>query len=225
MTSVYTCDMLDLTGKTFNRLTCIRSTGTNKHGLIMWECQCVCGRVKEIAGCRIVSGSTKSCGCLKQENIKARFGSNHPGWEGFEQLSGTFLKRMEVSAAQRGWEWHVTPKILWDIYVKQGCRCALSGREIRMPINVRQLRKSDHHLASLDRIDPTRGYEPDNVQWICKRLNYMKHILTEEMFMSFVKDVYEYKVLGKVPKITPKDRAVSTNHAEHGEGDVSRLTL
>lgn len=205
MAGVYLCDMLDLTGKTFNRLTCIRPAGRNKYQLVMWECKCACGKTKVVAGCRVVNGSTKSCGCFKMENLKHE-GPDHHGWEGYEQLSGTFLKRMETCAAQRGLAWHLTPKILWDLYIKQNRRCAFSGREIRMPIHVRQLRKSDHHLASLDRIDPEKGYEPDNVQWVCKRLNYMKHVLTDEVFMSFVKDVYEFKVLGKIPETTPLDR-------------------
>ena len=59
---------------------------------------------------------------------------------------------------------------------------------------MRDLRnKSDQRLASLDRIDNDLGYVKGNVRWICKRLNYMKHILSEDEFLGWIKEIYEFK--------------------------------
>lgn len=57
---------LDLTGKTFNRLTVIEFAG--KRGKKpFWSCRCICGTVREICRGDIVTGHTKSCGCLARE--------------------------------------------------------------------------------------------------------------------------------------------------------------
>lgn len=64
----------NLIGKTFTRLSVIGrgedyvSPG-GKH-LIKWECVCVCGTKRLVFGESLVSGTTKSCGCLRRENTK-----------------------------------------------------------------------------------------------------------------------------------------------------------
>jgi hypothetical protein len=61
-----------------------------------------------------------------------------------------------------------------------------------LPINVRQLRGEDNEMiASLDRIDNDSGYIEGNIQWVCKRVNYMKHTMKDEYFLSWVIKIYE----------------------------------
>ncbi|CCW39536.1 hypothetical protein [Streptococcus agalactiae] len=57
---------LDLTGKTFNRLTVIKEVPNSKKDTY-WLCQCSCGKFVEIKGTAIKNGTTKSCGCLALE--------------------------------------------------------------------------------------------------------------------------------------------------------------
>ena len=45
---------------------------------------------------------------------------------------------------------------------------------------------------SLDRIDSTKGYTIDNVQWVHKYINLMKHQLTQQQFIDFCKKVVEH---------------------------------
>lgn len=56
-----------LVGKTFGRLTVLRFLGTNEYGKHIYECQCTCGNLTVVNGGHLISGNTKSCGCLKQE--------------------------------------------------------------------------------------------------------------------------------------------------------------
>jgi hypothetical protein len=53
---------------------------------------------------------------------------------------------------------------LWD---SQFHLCALSGLKMN-------LKKRSSFKASIDRINPSRGYEPDNIQLVCSVLNRMK---------------------------------------------------
>lgn len=55
---------VDLTGKTFGKLTVVEKTGT-KNGVSIWKCRCECGNIKNVRGCNLTSKNTKSCGCLK----------------------------------------------------------------------------------------------------------------------------------------------------------------
>ncbi len=56
----------DLTGQTFGRLTVLSRAANRQNRNILWLCQCECGKQKTIIGSSLVSGRTKSCGCLTQ---------------------------------------------------------------------------------------------------------------------------------------------------------------
>jgi hypothetical protein len=55
---------VDHTGKTFNELTVISDTGKRKHKKPILLCSCSCGNQVEVRSDSLLSGNTKSCGCL-----------------------------------------------------------------------------------------------------------------------------------------------------------------
>lgn len=57
----------DLTGQRFGRLTAIRPVRSEKGLGVIWLCKCDCGGEKEVPAARLTRGTTKSCGCLAQE--------------------------------------------------------------------------------------------------------------------------------------------------------------
>ena len=57
---------IDLSGKRFGRLTAIKSIGSNGHARV-WLCQCDCGKQVKTTAHQLISGNTKSCGCLQKE--------------------------------------------------------------------------------------------------------------------------------------------------------------
>ena len=60
----------DITGQRFGRLVVIRQTEErNGCGQFYWECRCDCGNITLVTKGNLISGSTKSCGCLNRENI------------------------------------------------------------------------------------------------------------------------------------------------------------
>lgn len=62
----------DLTGRRFTRLTVLSFLGPAKRKGYLWTCKCDCGTVKAVNGHELRYGSTKSCGCLNQEQIFTR---------------------------------------------------------------------------------------------------------------------------------------------------------
>jgi hypothetical protein len=78
----------DLTGHSFGRLTAnMKSEKRSSDGHIMWECTCMCGKSVLVKSCSLVSGKTKSCGCLARESSinnlpKDQHKETHPSWKG-----------------------------------------------------------------------------------------------------------------------------------------------
>lgn len=63
----------DLTNQTFGALTVINRSDdyiepSGRHKVV-WLCQCQCGNVKTVSASHLLSGHTKSCGCLTKELI------------------------------------------------------------------------------------------------------------------------------------------------------------
>lgn len=73
----------DLTGKRFGRLTVINRADDyiDKNGdrRVQWRCLCDCGNEKIIRAQALKNGSTKSCGCLKNEKTSLRCFKNIVG--------------------------------------------------------------------------------------------------------------------------------------------------
>ena len=62
--------IIDLTGKTFGELTVHHKSGS-RNGSTTWECACSCGEViLTPTTSSLMSGNTKSCGCLKKKKAK-----------------------------------------------------------------------------------------------------------------------------------------------------------
>ena len=63
----------DLTGQKFGRLTAIERTGEKKGTNFVWRCRCECGKEIAVAGNSLLSGNTRSCGCLRDETKRGAY--------------------------------------------------------------------------------------------------------------------------------------------------------
>lgn len=68
----------NLTGKRFGRLKVIKAVGKRKNDGRIWLCKCDCGNTTEVSARTLVSGHTRSCGCLQIEHI-TRLGLSNKG--------------------------------------------------------------------------------------------------------------------------------------------------
>lgn len=62
---------LDLTGKTFGRLT-VSGFGHVRGQRTIWRCVCSCGNLIEVIGKNLANGNTSSCGCLHSDEVRTR---------------------------------------------------------------------------------------------------------------------------------------------------------
>jgi hypothetical protein len=64
--------MIDLTGQRFGRLMVLEQTAERRQGKVVWRCLCNCGQESLVATDKLRGGTTRSCGCLKREDARAR---------------------------------------------------------------------------------------------------------------------------------------------------------
>lgn len=64
---------IDISGNKYGRITVIRHVGKNKHGQTTFEGVCDCGKnIPAISKQQLVTGNTRSCGCLANELTATR---------------------------------------------------------------------------------------------------------------------------------------------------------
>ena len=61
--------VIDLTGRQFGRLTVIGDTGERRNYKAVWHCRCTCGREVDTLSASLQNGKTRSCGCLRKEEL------------------------------------------------------------------------------------------------------------------------------------------------------------
>lgn len=143
--------------------------GRNKH---WWICQCVCGNIVHKQEYRIIHNKGARCSC---NYIKKAKGEKSKLWRGVGDLSGSYLSTVRVHARQRKLEFAITIQQIWDIFIAQDKKCALTGVPLYFTTKNDDKVIVEHQTASLDRIDSKKGYTIDNVWWIHKDVNRVKN--------------------------------------------------
>lgn len=108
----------DLRGKVFGYLTVIDRAPDAPRGKhkkrVMWNCRCVCGKMKIVAASKLKSGSTKSCGCMSR-SLQSKLRS--------EDLCGKKIGRLTVISRATN---HVKPSGQQDVCWNCECECGNS---------------------------------------------------------------------------------------------------
>lgn len=173
----------------FKSLTLIQYT--LKENRRFWECKCDCGNIitrrEDYIQRLLKEDRTISCGC---QNPIIQKGSEHKLWKGHGKLSAQYFQSIKCRAKQKELEFNVTLEYLWNLFLQQNEKCVLSG--VKLTIAESQ-RTNEEMTASLDRIDSSKGYIEENVQWIHKDINTMKNTFSEEQFIEWCQLIVTHK--------------------------------
>lgn len=175
-------------GHKYGKLTVLSVERKNKDikPLYYATCRCECGTVKDILVSNVTLHRTVSCGCIRDyDSIR---GNKSKVWKGIGDISGTHLKKIRRQAKERNLPFDLTKEYLWDLFLKQERKCALSGIELHFASDS----CFSDTTASLDRIDNSLGYVEGNVQWVHKSVNYMRGQMDIESFVRACRMVSEY---------------------------------
>lgn len=189
----------NLIGYKTKYLEVIDKTDIKKYNEKSWICKCVCGNTCILTTRQIHTQIT--CGCNKGRSEK-EFDDylQHP----YKEIIH-YWYYITNDAKRRNLELQITSEKAYEIFLRQNKKCALSNIDLRLKQN--NLNICD--CASLDRIDSSKGYTEDNVQWIHKKLNFMKNILSNTEFIywctlveNFTKDpiFHNNNIIEKVPE-------------------------
>lgn len=141
-------------------------------------CLCDCGKEREFRLDDVVRGVRISC-CHSETRTWQR-GKDHPSYTGVEELSGAYFGALKSAANYRKIEFNLTKEYLWYLYLQQDKKCKLSGMELYFPKGS-NLKTGN---ISLDRIDSSKPYIENNVQWVHKDVNMMKNAYSNEYFIE-----------------------------------------
>jgi hypothetical protein len=108
----------------------------------------------------------------------------------YYEIPRNYWYQMLNSAKLRNLTFELTIEYLYDLFLKQNRKCKISGIDIKF----RKLGEpKDFTTASLDRIDSSKPYIENNVQWLHKRVNVMKSNLSDEEFINICKTIAKHQ--------------------------------
>jgi len=186
-------------GQVFNRLTTI------SYDSGYWNCQCECGNLTNSLTHHLISGNTKSCGCLKTETTKQN-----------QKLSLPSVTKYEpnITSARKLWRQYCYQDKLCNLSFEQWFEisqkeCFYCGANQSNEYNVFSSKKHASQFAKdngdflyngLDRIDSSLPHTLDNVVSCCWTCNRAKNERTTKEFYKYI-DRLKFNVFMR-PKIS-----------------------
>lgn len=173
----------------YNQLTVLEEVIKDKRR--MYKVQCDCGKIDIKRKDWVIKGRTTSC----KSCASKRTAINYPPpihRTGCHGLSGTHFLAIKNGAERRNIAFELTPRFLWDLFLKQNGLCALTNLPL---VLVRRIKNNtvdwDVITASLDRIDNTKPYIESNVWWVHKTVNRLKNNYSLEELLYWSKLLLE----------------------------------
>lgn len=177
--------LIDLTGKTFGRLTVVgfsekREIG-NSRFKYYWICKCECGNEKIVCGEYLRNGTTSSCGCLhkeilssmrKKHGLSNKCGRLYPLWKSIKYRCFCKNAKEYKNYGGRGItmcdEWKDDFVSFYNWAIENGYKEEKTSKGI--------------NILTIDRIDVNGNYEPNNCRFITNKeqANNKRNSMTNE---------------------------------------------
>lgn len=196
----------DCIGQSFDRLTVISIEWVKKNKTtVAWAlCSCSCGNTISVRVYNLKNGTTKSCGCLRDETSGKRIAAMNA----VKDIDGTF-REPRLGSAFRVYKDHCynDGDISFDNFLElsqHNCfycddtpsNCANVHKRNKYSSLIR-IEQGDFIYNGLDRLDSTKLHNKNNVVPCCWDCNKAKLKRTEKVFLSWIEKVYNHSIKNK----------------------------
>lgn len=173
----------DLSNKKFGKLIVQKDQyrqRNNKYKNKEWLCKCDCGKEKWVSQRCLITGGTKTCGCLDRRNL---------GLEHSLSAKRTCYSHYKRTAKNVNREFNLT----FDEFIEiTSLNCLYCNSK---PSNVKTNRaelKGNYIYNGIDRVDSKRGYTKDNCVPCCKICNTAKSNMDLLDFKNWIGKVHDW---------------------------------
>lgn len=146
-------------GNRYGRLVVIAEAEKKNSKRARWVCQCDCGNITHVDGHELRCGHTQSCGCKRIETIMKSKTTHH---ETHTRLYGVWksMRKRCNCKTHDDYKYYGAKGIKvceeWNDFLKFKEWAEKTGYQKDAPFGV----------CTIDRIDSSKGYSPDNCEWI-----------------------------------------------------------
>ena len=181
---------IDLTGMRFERLNILcEIKERSKSKKVIWQCKCDCGRETFVSSAHLISGHTRSCGCIQREAVKSLDNSTHK-----DSKSATYYTWNSMKSRC------YNPKN--DSYYRYGGRgIQVCDRWLNSYENFLEDMGHKPDECSLDRINNDGNYDPTNCRWatIYEQANNMSNNVRME-YSGEIKTISQWARTLNIPR-------------------------
>lgn len=142
-------------GKKFGQLTILEELPERKRREKVYKCQCECGAITYVIGSSLRNGNTKSCGCLSKLNHHRTHDKTNTR---LYRIYNNMKERCYNKQYQQYKDWGARGITICDEWLNDF-----------MLFYDWAISNGYNDNLSIDRVDNSKGYSPDNCRWVTSK--------------------------------------------------------
>lgn len=172
-------------GEKYGHWTSISQSSLDDAKLNKVKCQCSCGTIRQVKVHNLLSGKSKSCGCIQKKQISnfSRGKVSKNAVDSKHKAISELINSYKFGAKQRGLSYQLTRDQFSHLIIQN---CSYCGAN---PSNTKNTNRGEFNYNGIDRIDNNVGYELYNVTTCCKTCNYMKTNMSVGAFCEHIEKI------------------------------------